>query len=90
MPEYEYRTPGEIISNYFKSDPSYLSIKDAASKLGVHAETLRRIMKDKRRVTAKFAVKFEEIFNEDAETLLARQSDYDIWKIKNNKGKINA
>lgn len=69
--------PGEVI--FDELDARELSQKDFAAAIGMQPPHLSDLIKGKRHVSAKLALKLEEQLGIDAEFWLRLQSSYDLF-----------
>lgn len=68
--------PGEVLSDELEARS--ISKKDFASSLGIHASHFSDLIKGKRHISAKLAVKLEEKLGIDAEFWMRVQASYDL------------
>jgi len=84
--------PGEFIIQVYL-EPNNLSGRELASKLGVAASTLNRILTCTSRITPEMALRLSKALGRSPESWLAMQYNYDLWQAKRhvklgNVGKI--
>ena len=73
--------PGEFV--YFTyMEPFGLSCRFLASKLGVAASTLNRILKMQSGVSPEMALRLSTVLGRSPESWLALQNAYDLWQAK--------
>lgn len=69
--------PGIIIKEYLEG----ITVSDAAKHLGITRTALSRILNGKTGISPEMAIRLEEAFGATtAETWLAMQAKYDLWK----------
>jgi len=73
--------PGEFITNVYLK-PNNLSARELASKLGVAASTLHRILIGKSNLSPEMALRLSKALGRSAESWLAMQYNYDLWQAK--------
>ncbi|RWA98299.1 MAG: addiction module antidote protein, HigA family [Mesorhizobium sp.] len=69
-------------------EPHGLSVKDAATALGVHRVALSRLLNEQAALSAEMAVRLEKAFGADMVSLMRMQSEYDIRQAKLKFGGI--
>lgn len=63
-------------------EPRGLSVKDAASALGVHRVALSRLINEQAALSAEMAIRLEKAFGADMASLMRMQSEYDIGQAR--------
>ena len=63
-------------------EPKGLSVKDAASALGVHRVALSRLINEQAALSAEMAIRLEKAFGADLAGLMRMQSEYDIGQAR--------
>lgn len=63
-------------------EPRGLSVKDAASALGVHRVALSRLLNEQAALSAEMAIRLEKAFGVDMADLMRMQSEYDIGQAR--------
>ena len=84
--------PGEFIAEVYL-EPNNLSARELASKLGVSASTLHRILIGTSAVSPEMALRLSKALGRSPESWLAMQCNYDLWQAKRrvklgNVGKV--
>jgi len=84
--------PGEFITQVYL-EPNNLSGRELATKLGVAASTLNRILTGTSRISPEMALRLSKALGRSPESWLAMQYNYDLWHAKQhvklgNVGKI--
>lgn len=84
--------PGEFIREIYL-EPNRISCRELASKLGVAASTLNRILKGSSRLSPEMALRLSKALGRSPESWLAMQDNHDLWQAKQvvdlrNVGKI--
>jgi addiction module HigA family antidote len=69
-------------------EPSGLSVKDAASALGVHRVALSRLLNEQAALSAEMAIRLEKAFGTDMARLMRMQSEYDIGRARLRFGSV--
>jgi len=70
--------PGEFIRATYM-EPLGLSCRFLASKLGVAASTLSRLLKQKNGLSPEMALRLSMVLGRTSESWLAQQAAYDLW-----------
>ncbi len=70
--------PGEFISQVYL-EPNAMSGRELASKLGVAASTLSRILAGTSSVSPEMALRLSKALGRSPESWLAMQAGYDLW-----------
>jgi len=83
MAMYNPPHPGEFIYATYM-EPFGLSCRFLASKLGVAASTLNRILKSQSSITPSMALRLSTVIGRSPESWLALQDAYDLWQVKQN------
>ena len=73
--------PGEFISSLYL-EPYGISGRELASKLGVSASTLNRILTGRSSVTPEMALRLAKCIGRSPESWLAMQHNHDLWQAK--------
>ena len=73
--------PGEFILEVYL-DPNHLSCRELASKLGVAASTLSRILKGTSSISPEMALRLSKALGRSPESWLAMQDAHDLWQAK--------
>jgi addiction module HigA family antidote len=73
--------PGEFIAEVYL-DPNGISGRDLASKLGVSASTLNRVLTGKSGVSPEMALRLSKCLGRSPESWLAMQHNHDLWQAK--------
>lgn len=83
MAMYNPPHPGEFIYATYM-EPFGLSCRFLASKLGVAASTLNRIVKSQSSISPAMALRLSTVIGRSPESWLALQDAYDLWQAKQN------
>lgn len=75
--------PGEFITSVYP-EPNNLSGRELASKLGVAASTLNRILTGASGISSEMALRLSKAIGRSPESWLAMQYNYDLWHAKRN------
>ena len=73
--------PGEFIQVVYL-EPYGLSCREIATKLGVAASTLNRILKGLSGISPEMALRLSKAIGRSPESCLAMQDNYDLWIAK--------
>lgn len=73
--------PGEFIKSVYL-EPNALSGRELATKLGVAASTLNRILKGGSRISPEMALRLAKALGRSPESWLAMQDNHDLWRAK--------
>ncbi len=73
--------PGEFIRDTYV-EPFEISIRSLAESLGVSPSTLTRIVSMKSGVSPEMALRLSKALGRSAESWLAMQHNFDLWKAK--------
>ena len=81
--------PGEFITEVYL-EPNNLSGRELATKLGVAASTLNRILTGTSGVSPEMALRLSKALGRSPESWLALQYNHDLWQAKQrvNLGKV--
>ena len=81
MAMYNPPHPGEFVHSTYM-EPFGLSCRFLASKLGVAASTLNRILKKQSGISPEMALRLSTVLGRSPESWLALQDAYDLWQAK--------
>jgi addiction module HigA family antidote len=73
--------PGEFITEVYLK-PNNLSARELASKLGVAASTLHRILIGSSSVSPEMALRLSKALGRSPESWLSLQYNHDLWRAK--------
>jgi addiction module HigA family antidote len=73
--------PGEFITEVYL-EPNNLSGRELATKLGVAASTLNRILTGASGISPEMALRLSKALGRSPESWLAMQYNYDLWQAK--------
>jgi addiction module HigA family antidote len=73
--------PGEFIAEVYL-EPNNLSGRELATKLGVSASTLNRILTRTSAISPEMALRLSNALGRSPESWLAMQCNYDLWQAK--------
>ncbi len=73
--------PGEFIVSVYL-DPYGITGRELASRLGVAASTLNRILTGRSGVSPEMALRLSKCLGRTAESWLAMQRTYDLWQAR--------
>ncbi len=73
--------PGEFITAVYL-EPNGISGRELASRLGVAASTLSRLLRGSSGVSPEMALRLEKALGRSAESWLALQCNHDLWHAK--------
>jgi antitoxin HigA-1 len=73
--------PGEFITEVYLK-PNNLSARELASKLGVAASTLHRILIGSSSVSPEMALRLSKALGRSAESWLSLQYNHDLWRAR--------
>src|SRR3990167_236845 len=84
--------PGELITGVYL-EPSGLSGRELAAKLGVAASTLNRVLTGASGISPEMALRLSKALSRSPESWLAMQYNHDLWQAKQhvklgNVGKV--
>jgi len=77
--------PGEIIRKLC-IEPLGLTVTRAAKGLGLSRKTLSQLLNGKAGVSPEMAIRLGKAFGGSPESWLQQQSQYDLWKVRNELG----
>lgn len=77
-PMYDPPHPGEFLSEMYLA-PLGLSARALATKLGVSASSLTRVLNGESRITTEMALRLSKALGASAESWLRMQEAYDLW-----------
>lgn len=72
--------PGEILQGLWL-EPQGISVSEAARALGISRKTLSRIVNGRGSVTPEMALRLSMAFGASAESWLAHQAAFDLWRL---------
>ena len=73
--------PGELIKDVYMKE-SQVSLRRLADFLGVTPSTLQRLLSGQNRVSPEMAIRLSFVLGRSAESWMAMQSAYDLWKAR--------
>lgn len=73
--------PGAFIQEIYL-EPNQMSSRELASKLGVAASTLNRILKGSSGISPEMALRLSKALGRSPESWLAMQDNYDLWQAR--------
>ena len=73
--------PGEFIAEVYL-EPNGITGRELASKLGVSASTLNRVLTGKSGVSPEMALRLSKALGRSPESWLAMQHSHDLWQAK--------
>jgi addiction module HigA family antidote len=79
--------PGEILVGLWL-EPLGLTITDTAARLGVTRKALSELVNGKTGVSAEMALRLELAFGASAESWLAHQAAYDLWRLEDRRANL--
>lgn len=88
MKMYDPPHPGEILRTLC-IEPLSLTVTAAAEALGVSRKTLSSILNGRAGISPEMAVRLSIAFDTTAESWLAQQLQYDLWKAEQNRDKLD-
>ena len=77
--------PGEIIRKLCL-EPLGLTVTRAAKGLGLSRKTLSQLLNGRAGVSPEMAIRLGKAFGGSPESWLQQQSQYDLWKVRNELG----
>jgi addiction module HigA family antidote len=80
-PMFDPPHPGEFIAEVYL-DPSGMSGRELAGKLGVTPSTLQRLLRGSHGVSPEMALRLSVVLGRSAESWLALQDAYDLWQAR--------
>ena len=81
MAMYNPPHPGEFIASVYL-EPNGISGRELATKLGVAPSTLNRILTGASSISPEMALRLSKCLGRSAESWLAMQHSYDLWRAK--------
>lgn len=75
--------PGDFISGVYL-EPNGISGRELATKLGVSASTLNRVLTGRSSISPEMALRLSKCLGRTPESWLAMQHGYDLWQAKKN------
>ncbi len=82
-PMFDPPHPGEFISEVYLQ-PSGLSVRSLAGKLGVTPSTLQRLLNGSHGVSPEMSLRLSFVLGRSAESWLDMQHTYDLWRARKN------
>ncbi len=79
--------PGEVLRSLCL-EPLGLTVTAAAKALGVSRKTLSEILDGRAGVSPEMAVRLSIAFDTTAESWLAQQMQYDLWRAEQKRGSL--
>lgn len=79
--------PGEILADLWLA-PLHLTLTEAAAKLKVSRKTLSGIVNGRTGVSPEMALRLELAFGKSAESWLAHQAAFDLWRLEEQREKL--
>ena len=79
--------PGEVLKTLCL-EPLEVSVTDAARALGVSRKTLSGIVNGRVGISPEMAVRLSLAFDTTAESWLAQQLQYDLWRAEQKRGNL--
>jgi addiction module HigA family antidote len=79
--------PGELLRDLWLK-PLGLSVKDAAIALNVSRKTLSELVNGKAGITPEMALRLELAFGKSADSWLAHQAAYDLWRLEDPRAAL--
>ena len=76
--------PGEMLNDLWL-EPLGLSVTRLAEALHVSRKTVSEIINGRAAISPEMAVRLELAFGKSAESWLAHQAAYDLWRIEQNR-----
>ena len=76
--------PGEILAELWL-EPLGLTITQTAERLGVTRKALSELVNGKTGVSPEMALRLELAFGASAESWLAHQAAFDLWRLENRR-----
>lgn len=73
--------PGGFIKRVYL-EPNKLGSNEVATKLGVNHSTFNRLINERSDMSPEMALKLSLVMGRTAESWLAMQNNYDLWKVK--------
>lgn len=82
-PMFDPPHPGNFISEVYL-EPSGLSARSLAGKLGVTPSTVQRLLNGSHGVSPEMALRLSFVLGRSAESWLSMQHAYDLWQVRKN------
>lgn len=79
--------PGEILSELWL-EPLGLSVTAAAARLKVSRKALSELVHGRSRVSPEMALRLELAFGKSAESWLAHQAAFDLWRLESRRAEL--
>src|SRR5438445_13183016 len=79
--------PGGVVLRQC-TEPSGLTITDAAAALGVTRNTLSELVNEKRGISPEMAVRISKVFGGSEEGWLVQQAQYDVAQVRRDRIKL--
>ena len=79
--------PGEVLRS-FCLEPLGLTVTEAAEALGVSRKTLSAILNGRAGISPEMAVRLSIALDTTAESWLAQQLQYDLWRAEQKRGQL--
>ncbi len=79
--------PGEVVRELCLK-PLGLSVTQAARDLGVSRKTLSELLNGRVGVSPEMAIRLSIAFDTTAQSWLAQQMEYDLWKAEKKRSKL--
>lgn len=79
--------PGEILAELWLA-PLELSVGDASAKLNVPCESLAKIVDGQAGIDPEMALRLELAFGKSAESWLAHQAAFDLWRLESRRDRL--
>ncbi len=73
--------PGEFINEVYL-EPYSISMRAAATNLGVSPSTFARLIKQQSGISPEMALRLSKVFGRTPESWLTMQDQYDLWQVK--------
>jgi addiction module HigA family antidote len=80
--------PGEVIRELCLR-PLGMSVTDAAKALGVTRKSLSELLNGKSGISPEMAIRLSIAFGTTAESWLAQQMQFDLWKVRRRHKRLN-
>ena len=80
--------PGEVIRELCL-EPLGLTVTKTAKALGVTRKSLSELLNGKAGISPEMAIRLSMAFQTSAESWLNQQVQYDLWKIRQTRGKLS-
>jgi addiction module HigA family antidote len=79
--------PGEILGDLWL-EPLGLTVTEAAKALNVSRKTISGIVNGRVSISAEMALRLELAFGKSAESWLAHQANYDLWRLQKHAANL--